>query len=432
MAATAVRPATHPAARAAGWPAGPYVFLRRGRAIALHVLDDNFLQPPAGTGAPITGQRARPARPARPRRVGVSPSARRPSRRAGARRSGLLGIAAGARGAPLHARASARPATTSPACSRSPPACSCSASAPSRCGGRGGPTATAPWRYARRALLGVAGCRGRPVVGVPDRARLRDDPHRARRRAGRTTLGVASEDVRFTTSDGLELEGWYVPSRNGAAVIAFPGRSGPQKQTRMLARHGYGVLLLRPSRRGPQRGRAERLGLGRRRGRQGRDRLPAAPARRRARPHRRDRPLGRRRDAARDRRATPTRSRRVVSEGAGARSITRGPGRGPARRPTGPRRARSARVKTAVVAVFAQPVPPPATSSSSSGRIAARPLLLIAAPQQRPRRGPQPRLPRAAGAELWEIPESGHVGGLEARPEEYERRVVGFFNAALR
>ena len=36
-------------------------------------------------------------------------------------------------------------------------------------------------------------------------------------------LGVAYEDVSFTTSDGLELEGWYVPSRNGAAVIAFPG-----------------------------------------------------------------------------------------------------------------------------------------------------------------------------------------------------------------
>ena len=32
---------------------------------------------------------------------------------------------------------------------------------------------------------------------------------------------------------------------------------------------------------------------------------------------------------------------------------------------------------------------------------------------------------------LWEIPESTHVGGLEARPEEYERRVVGFFDEAL-
>ena len=26
-------------------------------------------------------------------------------------------------------------------------------------------------------------------------------------------------------------------------MIAFPGRSGPQAHARMLARHGYGVLL---------------------------------------------------------------------------------------------------------------------------------------------------------------------------------------------
>ena len=39
----------------------------------------------------------------------------------------------------------------------------------------------------------------------------------------------------------------------------------------------------------------------------------------------------------------------------------------------------------------------------------------------------------AAGAPktLWEIPESKHVGGLQARPREYERRVVGFFDDAL-
>ena len=50
-------------------------------------------------------------------------------------------------------------------------------------------------------------------------------------------------DVSFTTDDGLELHGWYVPSKNRAAVIAFPGRKGPQRPARMLVRHGYGVLL---------------------------------------------------------------------------------------------------------------------------------------------------------------------------------------------
>jgi hypothetical protein len=56
-------------------------------------------------------------------------------------------------------------------------------------------------------------------------------------------LGPAHEDVSFETSDGLTLRGWYVPSKNGAAVISFPGRKGPQKPARMLARHGYGVLV---------------------------------------------------------------------------------------------------------------------------------------------------------------------------------------------
>ena len=38
----------------------------------------------------------------------------------------------------------------------------------------------------------------------------------------------------------------------------------------------------------------------------------------------------------------------------------------------------------------------------------------------------------AMDATLWEIPESGHVGGIKVRPAEYERRVVGFFDGALR
>ena len=67
--------------------------------------------------------------------------------------------------------------------------------------------------------------------------------HAARSEVPPAQLGTAYEDVTLETSDGLELEGWYVPSRNGAAVIVFPGRSGTRKQARMLARNGYGVLL---------------------------------------------------------------------------------------------------------------------------------------------------------------------------------------------
>jgi uncharacterized protein len=33
--------------------------------------------------------------------------------------------------------------------------------------------------------------------------------------------------------------------------------------------------------------------------------------------------------------------------------------------------------------------------------------------------------------EVWEVPGSGHMGGTEAQPLEYERRVVGFFDRVL-
>ena len=33
--------------------------------------------------------------------------------------------------------------------------------------------------------------------------------------------------------------------------------------------------------------------------------------------------------------------------------------------------------------------------------------------------------------EIWEVPGAKHVGGLEAQPREYERRVTAFFDRAL-
>ena len=33
--------------------------------------------------------------------------------------------------------------------------------------------------------------------------------------------------------------------------------------------------------------------------------------------------------------------------------------------------------------------------------------------------------------ELWEVPGSRHMGGIDAQPGEYERRIVGFFDRVL-
>lgn len=60
-------------------------------------------------------------------------------------------------------------------------------------------------------------------------------------------FGLVYEDVRVTTPDGLNLVGWYIPSQNGAAIMAQHGyksdRTGLLEEAAMLNRHGYGVLL---------------------------------------------------------------------------------------------------------------------------------------------------------------------------------------------
>ena len=97
-------------------------------------------------------------------------------------------------------------------------------------------------RYPRRALITVGALLAAVGFVVPLSLGY-VATHVMRQSVPAANLGAAHEDVSFTTSDGLELQGWYVPSKNGAAVIAFPGRSGPQAHTRMLVSHGYGVLL---------------------------------------------------------------------------------------------------------------------------------------------------------------------------------------------
>ena len=60
--------------------------------------------------------------------------------------------------------------------------------------------------------------------------------------------GLAYQDVAFRTADGVRLSAWYIPARNGAAVVLLPGagstRAAVLGQAAVLARHGYGALLV--------------------------------------------------------------------------------------------------------------------------------------------------------------------------------------------
>jgi hypothetical protein len=60
-------------------------------------------------------------------------------------------------------------------------------------------------------------------------------------------------------------------------------------------------------------------------------------------------------------------------------------------------------------------------------------VLLIWAPNGGNAETMNPEYHRRAGgpASIWEIRDAMHIKGITAHPEEYERRVVGFFDSAL-
>lgn len=81
-------------------------------------------------------------------------------------------------------------------------------------------------RYARRFATGVVCLIAAFLVLLPAAIAI-VATHKARSPVASVDLGRPYERVTLTTYDGLKLAAWYVPSRNGAAIIAFPGRSQP-------------------------------------------------------------------------------------------------------------------------------------------------------------------------------------------------------------
>jgi uncharacterized protein len=254
--------------------------------------------------------------------------------------------------------------------------------------------------------------------------------HAARRTVPASTLGAPYTEVAFRTSDGLRLAGWYVPSRNGAAVIVSPGRSrAVQRHAAMLIRHGYGVLVFDRRGEGRSEGDPNLLGW------DGEKDLLAALRFMRGRTDLDDARIGGLglsvggemllQTAAHSRALAA-----VVSEGAGMRSFHEAVHLPWSERLFG---ATFFAVATTATAVLADDMPP-AGLTELVGKIAPRPILLIAGGRGQPNeKSLNPLFFAAAGPpkSLWVIPEAGHTAGLEARPREYERRVVGFFDEAL-
>ncbi len=285
-------------------------------------------------------------------------------------------------------------------------------------------------RYLRRGLYALAALAALYYLVMPvgmslvatQRPRAELDPGQ---------LGIAHEEVTFTTADGLELSAWYVPSQNGAAVITFP-RIGTSEHARMLAKHGYGVLLV------DMRGYEESQGDPNMFGWGSAGDLDAAVAYLQQRPELEDGRIGGlglsvcgelMLEAAADNQGLAA----VVSEGAGLRSVRESLVR------EGPHPVELAlqwpqdAILTAATAVLSGDAPPPALDEHIADISPRAVFLLYGEKGQGMEKVLNPPYFEAAAEpkEIWEIPGATHTGGLKAEPREYEERVVGFFNRTL-
>jgi uncharacterized protein len=280
-------------------------------------------------------------------------------------------------------------------------------------------------RYARGAALTFAFLAALPFVMFP-LAQSYVITHSARAYVPAPQLGTEFDEVAFTTSDGLRLQGWFVPSKNGATVISFPGRKGPQKPARLLAQHGYGVLLFDRRGEGESEGDPNTLGW------RGTRDLKGAIAYLRTRPDVDPNRIGGvglsvGGEVMLQAAAETDDFNAIVSEGAGVRSVRE------AVNLDGAERLVSSWIfglNTIGTALSTSDLPP-RSLVDLSGEITEPVLLIHATPGQGGETLTEKYYEAAKGPkEYWAAP-GGHTGAIDAAPEEYERRVVSFFDREL-
>lgn len=247
--------------------------------------------------------------------------------------------------------------------------------------------------------------------------------------------GLLYEAVAFTSTDGLRLAGWYIPSRNGATIILCHGlggnRTGMLPQAVLLAEHGYGSLLFDFRAHGESEGEMVTFGYAEA------DDVLAAVDYLLARPDvdpQRIGILGGSMGAATAIRAAArsTHLKAVVAESAftsledevasSFRAISGLPAF-----PFAPFTVAFAQRKTGLRISALRPIDDiPSIAPRSVFLIHGIADDLIPAEQGL-------RLYEAAGEpkELWIVDMMGHGSALEISPDEYERRVIGFFDEAL-
>ncbi|MGZ4277728.1 MAG: alpha/beta hydrolase [Solirubrobacteraceae bacterium] len=236
-------------------------------------------------------------------------------------------------------------------------------------------------------------------------------------------------EVAFDASDGVHLSGWYRPTRNGATLLVLHGgggdRTGAVAHAKLLARHGYGVLLYDARGRGKSEGQQNAFGWGWTKD------IAGAIAFLKSRPEVDAQRIGglglsTGADALVQAAGQGADLHAVVADGTAAESFEDW---------------RRLQGVTAMTPMFAAEF---ATVRITSGAHAGppledmikhvtRPLLLVSAGRHE-ERDFNLKYDRDAGSrpvEHWNVPEAGHTGAIRDAAPEYERRVTAFFDRAL-
>ena len=239
-------------------------------------------------------------------------------------------------------------------------------------------------------------------------------------------LALAHERVTFAASDGVRLAGWYVHSRNGAAIVLVHGgggdRQGTIRHARMLAKAGYGVLLYDARGRGESAGHENAFGW-----QWDRDvRGAVSYLTRRGIHHIGLLGLSTGAEAVVTEAASDPRVEAVVSDGLQGRTSADA-----SHLPFGDR------ISIGIPFALAG-----AEIELATGQTQPRPLMTLVHEVARTRpllligtvgfeREFDRAYTRGTRAELWQLPQSAHTHGLDDHPRAYATRVLALFNRAL-
>lgn len=237
--------------------------------------------------------------------------------------------------------------------------------------------------------------------------------------------------VRFDADGSVSLSAWYTPSRNGAVVIVLPGSGGDKGSTvehaRVLIDHGYGVLAL------DSRGSGGSGGIGNTWGWHGVADLAAAVSWLQVQGSVDPERIGvlglsMGGEVAITAAASMNGLAAVVAEGVSARvpaDLAYLPDDA-----TGIIQRIDGEIMWAVGTLMTD-VAPPMSLREAVAQATDVPLLVIVGRGQDEIAAARLLTASRPSLELWELPDTPHIQSLALHPDEWQTRVIGFFDATL-